>query len=111
MKTRCLIAFAGATVLALSGCTGGSNNAGPSAQTNTAANNSSPVVQPEVYAQQKTEMASLNQAVQQYKAAEGRYPKTLHELVPTYLAKIPPAPAGCKINYDPNSGVVSVARQ
>lgn len=98
-------------VIALAGCTGGSNNAGPSAQTNTAANNTSPIVQPEIYAQQKTEMASLNQAVQQYKAAEGQYPQNLQQLVPDYLAKIPPAPAGCKIAYDPHSGVVSVARQ
>jgi ABC-type glycerol-3-phosphate transport system substrate-binding protein len=101
---------AGAMVLALAGCSGGSSNSN-SSTTNTAANSSSPVTQPEIYAQQKMDMASLNQAVEQYHAAEGHYPDNLQELAPSYIARIPDAPPGYAINYDANSGAVSLARQ
>jgi ABC-type glycerol-3-phosphate transport system substrate-binding protein len=110
MKTKFLIAFAGAMVIVLTGCSGGSSDTTP-AQTNTSANNSSPLVQPEIYAQQKVDVAALNQAIQQYNAAEGHYPQTLQDLVPNYLAKIPQAPSGHKINYDVNSGTVTVVQQ
>lgn len=102
--------FAGSIILALAGCSGGSSNSTP-AQTNTTANNSSPIVQPEIYAQQKVDVASLNQAVQQYNAAEGHYPQKLEDLAPNYIAKIPQPPAGYKINYDPNTGSVSMVQQ
>ncbi len=110
MKMKFLMALSGAMIIALAGCSGGSSNSAP-AQTNTAANNSSPIVQPVVYAQQKADVASLTQAIQQYNAAEGHYPQTLQDLAPNYLAKVPQAPPGYKINYDPNSGAVSVVRQ
>jgi len=110
MKTKFLAAFAGAALFVLAGCSGGSSSSTP-AQTNTAANNSSPIVQPEIYAQQKVDVASLNQALQQYNASEGHYPQTLQDLVPNYLAKIPQAPTGYKINYDATSGSASVVQQ
>jgi hypothetical protein len=51
----------------------------------------------------------LNQAIQQFNAAEGRYPKDLNELVAEkYLTKIPEAPYGMKIVYDAASGQVKV---
>jgi hypothetical protein len=90
------------------GCGDSSNSTSPS---NTSANNSSPIVQPEVFAQKKVDVASLNQAVQQYNAAEGHYPTTLQDVVPTYIAKIPPAPPGSKLNYDSSSGAVTVVQQ
>jgi uncharacterized lipoprotein YbaY len=105
MKTKFLIMLSGAMVFVLAGC--GDSSSIPAQP----ANNSSPVVQPEIYAQQKMDVASLNQALQQYNAAEGHYPQTLQELAPTYIPKIPQAPAGYKINYDPNSGSVTVTRQ
>lgn len=101
-------------VLALAGCSGGSSNSNPqttNTSANVPANNSSPLVQAQVYAQQKTDLASLNQAVQQYHAAEGHYPANLQDLTPTYLQKIPAVPAGYKINYNPGSGVVTLANQ
>ena len=110
MKMKFFVAMVGAMVFALTGCSGGSNNAGPAA-TNTAANTSSPIVQPEIYAQQKVDVASLSQAIQQYNAAEGHYPKTLQDLAPNYIAKVPQAPQGYKINYDANSGSVSIVQQ
>lgn len=110
MKTRYLVSVAGALVLALAGCSGGSSNSNSPA-TNTSANNSSPVVQPEIYAQKKMDLASLNQAVQQYNSAEGHYPKDLQELAPTYIEKVPAAPAGYTFNYDANSGTVTLVKQ
>lgn len=109
MKTKLLMALAGTMVFAFAGCSGGSNNV--PAATNGTANSSSPIVQPEIYAQQKADVASLTQAIQQYNTAEGHYPQTLQELAPDYIAKIPQPPPGCKFNYDPNSGSVSVVQQ
>jgi hypothetical protein len=101
---------AGAMVLALTGCTGGSSNSNSPA-TNTAANSSSPLIQAQNYAQEKTDTATLNQAVQQYRATEGHFPQSLQDLTPNYIAKIPQAPPGYQINYDANNGTVSVAKQ
>ena len=110
MKTVVVITCAMVSLGLLAGC-GGGNSTSPPAQNTSPANNSSPVVQPEVYAQKKMDLSSLTQAVQQYKAAEGNYPKTLQDLVPDYIAKIPAAPPGYKINYDPDSGSVTVMQQ
>ena len=109
MKAFFFITISAVLVLALAGC-GGSNSTNPPAQTN-AANNSSSVTQPEIYAQKKADLASLSQAIQQFKTAEGRNPKDLQELTPNYIARIPDAPAGYKINYDANSGAVSLMQQ
>jgi hypothetical protein len=110
MKNALLLACAVASVFLLVGC-GNSSNSTPPPANNTSANNSSPVVQPEVYAQKKVDVASISQAIQQYNAAEGHYPPTLQDLVPTYLAKIPPAPPGYKLNYDSTSGAVTAVQQ
>jgi hypothetical protein len=43
---------------------------------------------------------------------EGRYPKSLQELVDKkYIGQIPPAPYGKKLDYDPATGVVKVVAQ
>jgi hypothetical protein len=110
MKTRLLVTIAGAMVLTLAGCTGGSSNSNPPA-TNTSASSSSPVIQPEIYAQKKMDLASLNQAVQQYHATEGHYPDNLQELAPNYIEKVPEAPAGYTFSYDANSGAVNLDKQ
>jgi hypothetical protein len=109
MKNAILVVCAVASTFLVAGCGGSSNSTTPA--NNTSANNSSPVVQPEVFAQKKVDTASLTQAVQQYNAAEGHYPATLQDLVPTYLAKVPDAPPGYKINYDSNSGAVTLMQQ
>jgi hypothetical protein len=57
------------------------------------------------------DVSYLNQAVQMFNVQEGRYPKTLQELVPNYVAKIPDAPLGSKIVYDANNGTVKVVPQ
>lgn len=67
--------------------------------------------QAQKYSIGQIDLAQLKQAIQQFNAAEGRHPKDLQELVPNYLAKIPTAPPGYKISYDPASGNVKVAQQ
>ena len=62
-------------------------------------------------ADKKIDVAYLNQAVQMFNVQEGRYPKTLNELTPNYVAKIPEAPIGFKIDYDPVKGEVKVVPQ
>jgi hypothetical protein len=109
MKNAILVACLAALAFVFAGCGGSSNSTAPAS--NTSANNSSPVVQPEVFAQKKVDVASLTQAVQQYNAAEGHYPATLQDLVPTYIAKVPDAPPGYKLNYDSSSGAVTVVQQ
>ena len=54
---------------------------------------------------------SLDSAVKQFYAAEDRFPKDLKELVTKgYIREIPNPPNGMKINYDPVTGVVKLAK-
>jgi hypothetical protein len=56
--------------------------------------------------------AALNQEVQLFNVQEGRLPKDLNELVTKqYIPKLPDAPAGMKLNYDPASGKATVVPQ
>lgn len=55
---------------------------------------------------------SLNEEVQLFNAQEGRYPRSLAELVEkNYLHKLPEAPAGQKIVYDAAQGKVTVVKE
>jgi len=109
--------------LFLTGCGGSSNSPGPAA-TNSAATNftsGNPVTvvpdyvgvvgQAQKYSIKQIDLAQLTQAIQQFNAAEGRYPKDLQELIPNYLAQIPQVPAGSQLSYDPASGKVKVVQQ
>jgi hypothetical protein len=69
------------------------------------------VGQAQKYSVKQIDLAYLNQAIQQFNASEGRFPKDLNELIPNYIGKIPDAPYGSKIDYDPNSGTVKVVPQ
>lgn len=53
---------------------------------------------------------SINQAIQLFNVQEGHYPKTLQDLVPNYMPKIPTAPYGYKIEYDASNGSVKVVQ-
>ncbi|MHB8520777.1 MAG: hypothetical protein ACYDH9_08455 [Limisphaerales bacterium] len=62
-------------------------------------------------AERVVDSTSLNRAVQEFYASEGRFPKELKELVTEkYLPKIPEAPYGMKILYDATNGQVSVVK-
>ncbi len=70
------------------------------------------VVQAQKYSEKQIDLAYINQAIQQFQVAEGRLPKDLNEMVTMrYLGKIPEAPFGCKIVYDPATGTVKVVKQ
>lgn len=105
-----------ACAVVLSGC-GDSSQPGTPANTvsnvvNAPMNYLSASTQAEKYSQKQIDLAVLNQAVQQFQAGEGRLPKSLQEMVDLqYLRKIPDAPYGYKINYDPASGTVTVVKQ
>jgi len=104
--------------LALSGC-GKKEEKSTASSTNESNSSGNPLTAPVDYlgavakakkASEKTiDTVYLNQAIQQFNAAEGRYPKDLNELVAEkYLTKIPEAPYGMKIVYDAASGQVKV---
>lgn len=57
------------------------------------------------------DVSYLNQAIQLFNVQEGRYPKTLDELTPKYVAQLPTPPLGYKLNYDAAKGEVTVVRE
>ena len=106
--------------LALAGC--GQKQAATTSAPSTNAASGSPLSAPADYvsglgnAQKRAvkvvDTASINQAVQLFNVAEGRYPKDLDELVQSkYIGKIPDPPPGMKINYDATTGQVTVTQQ
>jgi hypothetical protein len=108
MKTfACLLATTAAMVL-LSGCDKKSSS--QNATINPADVNN-PLVNAKRTADKTLDVSYLNQAVQLFNVQEGRYPNTLEELTPKYVAAIPDAPLGYKINYDASKGEVTVVRQ
>jgi hypothetical protein len=105
--------------LILTGC-GGSGPTNQPAATNTATNfaNGNPLTavpdyvgvvgQAQKYSVKEIDLAYLHQAIEQFNVSEGRYPKSLQEMVPNYIGKVPDAPYGSKIVYDPGTGTVKV---
>ena len=69
------------------------------------------VVNAQNVALKTADLASLKSAIQQFKAQEDRFPKSLDELISQkYLPKLPQTPAGTKLQYDAASGVVSIVK-
>ena len=103
----------------LTGC-GNSSSTNQPAPTNTATNfaNGNPLTavpdyigvvgQAQKYSVKQIDLAYLHQAIEQFNAAEGCYPGSLQELVPNYIGKVPDAPYGSKLDYDPATGAVKV---
>ncbi|HEY1718972.1 MAG TPA: hypothetical protein VGH42_11865 [Verrucomicrobiae bacterium] len=69
------------------------------------------VGQAQRFAEKQINLAYVNEAIQQFNAAEGHYPKDLQEMIPNYLGKMPQAPPGYKIVYDAGSGTIKVVKQ
>ena len=121
MKTLLLVLAAGAVVL--TGC--GSKNSGASTPpTNSTAGSTNggsfvtapvdylgAVVQAQKNATKTVDVSYLNEALSQFNVQEGHYPKTLQELVPNYVAKVPTPPYGSKLDYDADRGMVKVVQQ
>ena len=122
MKTFSFLLLSLAAGLLLAGC-GSSDSGKPAQATNATPNYGSgnPITAPvdylgavgqaQKFAIKTIDLSYLNEAIQQFNAAEGRLPKDLNELMPNYIGKIPQAPYGSKIVYDPNSGTVKVVKQ
>src|SRR6266480_2258630 len=99
--------------LALAGCSKKETKSTSSA-TNENYSSGNPVTAPVDYlgalakakkSSEKTiDTVTLNQAVQQFNVAEGRYPKDLNELITEkYMPRLPEPPYGMKIVYDANT--------
>jgi hypothetical protein len=107
-----------AALILLTGC-GQSGNA-PQPSTNAADNATKADNVPYIGAMVKAErnanvtadVATLKPAIDQFQVDKGRYPKDLNELVTEkYISKVPEAPYGMKVDYDPATGAVKVVRQ
>ena len=105
-----IFVFAAASVL-LTGCGDKSSPKSAATDTNTPTGYLGTLVDEKKSSDKKIDTAYLNQAVQLFNVQEGRYPKTHQELTPNYVAKIPDAPIGSKIDYDPVKGEVKVVPQ
>lgn len=117
MKAIVLLSF-----VALCFVTGCDKSGGSSQQTSTnAADNvakaeSVPYIGAMVKAERNAattaDMASLKPAIDQFQVDKGRYPKDLNELITEkYISKVPEAPYGMKVDYDPATGTVKVVKQ
>ena len=116
MKTACSLfaLLAGASLLA--GCGDSSKpSAAPAAAAqpapSSAMNYAQTLVNSKKVADKTIDVTALNAALQLFNVQEGRYPKTLAELVPNYIGKLPEAPLGYKITYDAAKGEVKAVKQ
>lgn len=110
-----LILLAG---LVFSGCDSGGP---PSAPPKTNASSGNPITAPVDYlgavgkahqaAGKTVSSAGLTQAIKMFESQEGRLPKSLAELVPDYMPRIPAPPAGMKYVYNPADGSLKVVPQ
>jgi hypothetical protein len=100
-----------AAVVLLAGCGQNSGSTSAQNQSTNPADINNPLVNAKRTADKTLDVSYLNQAVQLFNVQEGRNPKTLEELTPKYVAHIPDAPLGYKINYDAVKGEVTVVRQ
>jgi hypothetical protein len=93
----------------------GSQNQGTNAVADSPSNNPADylgaLVRAKKTADKTIDVSYLNQALQQFNVQEGHYPKTLEELTPNYVGKIPEPPNGCKLDYDATKGEVKVVAQ
>jgi len=107
--------------LGLGGC-GKKEGAANSKTTNAPVASGNPITAPVDYlgavakakrlSEKTIDTASLNQTIQLFQASEGRLPKDLNELVTEkYLPRLPDAPYGMKIIYNPANGQVKVVPQ
>ena len=58
------------------------------------------------------DLVAINKAIEGFYVQEGRFPKTLEELVDKgFLRAVPTPPPGMKLSYDTNSGVVTMPKE
>jgi hypothetical protein len=110
MKTIPSVLAAACAIALLAGC-GEKSSSQAQAQSTNPADIDNPLVNAKRVADKTIDVAYLNQAAQLFNVQEGRYPKTLEEMTPKYVAKLPIPPLGYKLNYDATKGEVTVVRQ
>ena len=98
-----------ASGLLLAGC--GDSSSSSTEPVNPADVTNNTLVNSKRTADKTIDVSFINQAINLFNVQEGRMPKTLDELVPKYVAKIPDAPLGYKIAYDAKKGEASVVRE
>ena len=119
-----VLGFYLSTALLLGGCGQKTDTTPPTASTvtNTASTDSSPMNAPAGYlgalakgqqsAVATVDTTSVDKAIQMFAVENGRNPKDLNELVQQkFIPKIPDAPYGSKLVYDPNSGTVKIVKE
>jgi hypothetical protein len=106
-----------ATAMFVAGCGNGSGSQpqGTNTVAGSASNNPADylgaLVRAKKTADKTIDVAYLNQALQLFNTQEGHYPRTLDELTPNYVGKIPEPPIGYKLDYDATRGEVTVVAQ
>jgi len=129
MKPSCWILGLVATTLVLTGCPEKRRPAGSATPPKPAANTPAKapeaekkttatgplaeygrnLVNAEKTATQVTGLVTLEQAVRQFEVIEGRFPRSLDELIAgRYLGKLPNPPRGKRFTYDAKTGKVNV---
>jgi hypothetical protein len=113
--TACFAFTLAAGLLAGCGQGASSQNQGTNAAAVSASNSPADylgaLVQAKKTADKTIDVSYLNQALQLFNVQEGRYPKTLAELTPKYVAQIPEAPLGYRLDYDAVKGEVKMVKQ
>jgi hypothetical protein len=117
MKSFVALFISIAIVVLVTGCGNGSDsqNQGTNTVADSASNNPADylgaLVRAKKTADKTIDVSYLNQALQLFNTQEGHYPKTLEELTPNYVGKIPEPPIGYKLDYDATMGEVKVVAQ
>jgi hypothetical protein len=107
MKLFRVIAFGSILAGLFTGC--GQKSAAP-AQTINPADVTNPLVSAKRTADKTIDVAYINQAAQLFNVQEGRYPKSLDEMVPKYIAQVPTPPLGYQLNYNATTGEATISR-
>ena len=116
MKT--ILCFLAVASVVLTGC--GDHSSKPGQSTNEVSGGvlSAPgdygaaLVKAQQFAVKTVDTASLKQAIQMFQADQGTLPQNLNELVQKkYLPKLPEAPTGMRLDYNPATGNVRVVKQ
>jgi hypothetical protein len=117
MKFFAAIFVSIAAAVLLAGCGNGSSSQNSGANPAATPASDSPagylngLVNSKKQADKTIDVSYLNQALQLFNVQEGRFPKTLEELTPKYVAQIPVAPIGYKLDYDATKGEVKMVAQ
>jgi hypothetical protein len=111
------IAFAILATMLLLGCNDASQQPQKSADSSDGSVASAPAdylksaAQSQKRAVKTIDLVAINKAIEAFYVQEGRFPKTLEELEDKgFMRTIPLPPAGMKLNYDTNSGLVTIEK-